>query len=164
MFRDLGHRLPRDLATSWGNSVAITHAPCWNPKPCSCGVEVCSIVLPGHGPGLVPWVPSRFGGSLGITVGNHGPAGLDIRRHLHFWVQVCSKGLLDLVAQASSRFGDIFLKYREPSLTHRCSNLNPCSCGVGVCLTTGSFMIQGHHSGLLLKPRATYFEPCSFGG
>ena len=121
-------------------------------------------MLPGHGPGLVPWVPSRFGGSLGITVARHGPAGLDIGSHVHFWVQVCSKSLLDLVAQASSRFGDIFLKYCEQSRTHRPSNPNPCSCGVGVCLRVGSFMFQGHHSGLLLKHRASSCEPCSFGG
>ena len=59
------------------------------------GVEVCSFVLPDHGPGLVPSVPSRFGGNLGVTVGNHGPTGLDIGIHFHSGVEVCSNGLLD---------------------------------------------------------------------
>ena len=61
------------------------------------GAEVGSSVGPDHGPGLVQSIPSRFGGSLGTTVGTHGPAGLDIGSHFHSGVKVCSNWVLDHV-------------------------------------------------------------------
>ena len=69
------------------------------------GVEVGSFVLPDHGPGLVPSVPSRFGGNLGITVGNHGPAGQDMKSHFHFMLKPAGRPCFGAFQSAPPRFG-----------------------------------------------------------
>ena len=71
------------------------------------GAEVGSSVGPDHGPGLVPWVPSRFGGSLGITVGNYGPAMARYREPCSF----CGSGMLKRAARPCSvTWGTDFLE------------------------------------------------------